>query len=58
MDILNLPWRLYIAILRDVRYKGTSRVLLSKSNEPISTRGSISVHIMFLLFLASPVCVM
>jgi len=33
-------------------------LLLSKSNEPVSTRGSISVCIMFLLFLASPVWVM
>ena len=38
--------------------KGTSRVLLSKSNEPVSTRGSILVCIVFPLFLASPVCFM
>ena len=38
--------------------KGTSRVSLSKSNEPVSTRDSISVCIMFLSFLTSLVCVM
>ena len=36
--------------------KATSRVLLSKSDEPISTRGSILVCITFPSFLASPVC--
>ena len=38
--------------------RGQSRVLLSKSDEPISTRGSISVCITFPSFLASPVCIM
>ena len=38
--------------------RGQSRITLSKSNEPISTRGSISVHIAFSSFLASPVCIM
>jgi len=38
--------------------RGQSRVLLSKSNEPISTKSSILVCIMFPSFLASSVCVM
>jgi len=38
-------------------YKGISRVLLSKSNEPISTRSSILVCITFPLFLTSLVCI-
>jgi len=38
--------------------KRISRVLLSKSSELISTKSSISVHIIFLSFLTSPVCIM
>jgi len=38
--------------------KGTSRVSLSKSGELISTKSSISICIVFSLFLASSVCIM
>jgi len=62
MNIAVFPWfiksqnRLFIIVWK---CKGiTSRVLLSKSGELVSTRSSISVCIAFPLFLTSSVCVM
>jgi len=58
ISVLQSPVNKFTVLTIEDTIRGQSRVLLSKSGELTSSRSSISVHIIFLSFLASSVCIM